>query len=92
MKIITINLPVQFINKIKGLVGDGALYPSRSELIRVAIREFLISEIKKAKMIKIGNLNKQPIINEKNLGFVQVPCSEGFKTYKIVDKAGRFVQ
>lgn len=48
MRIITVNLPVSYINAIKILTGEGGLYPSRSELIRVAVREFLILEIKNA--------------------------------------------
>jgi len=96
MKIITVNLPVMFINKIKGLVGDEALYPSRSELIRVAIRDFLIKELKTAKMKTIEK-TKEPIINEKNLPFVQVPQDikvgdttiRATKTYYIIDREAK---
>lgn len=49
MRIITVNLPINMIKVIKALTGEGGLYPSRSELIRVAIREFLISELEAAK-------------------------------------------
>ena len=49
MKIITVNLPVNDIKMIKNLVGENGLYPSRSELIRVAIRDFLVKELKVAK-------------------------------------------
>ena len=49
MRIITVNLPLGYIRAIKGLTGEGGLYPSRSELIRVAVREFLIQELKAAK-------------------------------------------
>jgi len=30
---------------IEQLTGDGGMFPSRSELIRVAVREFLIKEM-----------------------------------------------
>ena len=47
MKIITINIPVMFLDKIRELNSkEFGLYPSRSELIRVAIRDFLIKELK----------------------------------------------
>ena len=49
MRIITVNIPESYIRAIKSLTGDGGLYPSRSELVRVAVREFLISELKAAK-------------------------------------------
>ncbi len=45
MKIVTVNLPEYQIEEIKGLVGENGLFPSRSELIRVAVRDFLINEI-----------------------------------------------
>lgn len=45
MKICTVNLPEPFISAMKKLVLEYGLYPSRSELIRVAVREFLIKEL-----------------------------------------------
>ena len=46
MKICTCNLPEPFISAMEKLTSEYGLYPSRSELIRVAVREFLIKEIK----------------------------------------------
>ena len=96
MKIITVNIPVQYINKIKGLIGNEGLYPSRSELIRVAVRDYLIKELKMAKITAIGKTD-QPIITEQDLGFVQVPTDvkvgdttiRDFKTYRIIDRANK---
>jgi antitoxin ParD1/3/4 len=48
MRIITVNLPVPYLKMIDGLVGERGLYPSRSELIRVAVRDYLIKEMKSA--------------------------------------------
>ena len=48
MKIITVNLPESYLKAMESLLGDNALYPSRSELVRVAVREFLISELSAA--------------------------------------------
>ena len=45
MKIITINLPEKYLGAIQVLVDMGIL-PSRSEAIRIALREFLVPELK----------------------------------------------
>jgi len=45
MKIVTCNLPEPFIAAMQRIISEYGLYPSRSELIRVAIREFLIKEL-----------------------------------------------
>ena len=46
MRIITVNLPAPYISAMEKLVSEYGLFPSRSELIRVATREFLIKELK----------------------------------------------
>jgi Arc/MetJ-type ribon-helix-helix transcriptional regulator len=45
MKIITINLPEKYLQAIQILNEMGA-YPSRSEAIRTALRDFLAKELK----------------------------------------------
>lgn len=45
IRIITCNLPEQYIEIIDKLTGTDRLYPSRSELIRVAVHEYLIKEL-----------------------------------------------
>lgn len=45
MKIITINLPEQYLQAMQNL-QDLNVYPSRSEQIRVALHEFLPKELK----------------------------------------------
>lgn len=102
MKIITVNLPVSYIKAINKLVGNEALYPSRSELIRVAVRDFLIRELEAAKEFAdhyaanntMNDLVPKPILKpeiDNNL-FVQVPFgsnSEGmpeFKTFRLIKK------
>ena len=93
MKIVTVNVPESYIDAINKLIGQNGLYPSRSELIRVAVREFLIKELKMAK--KIVKFNEQPEnddFDEEN--FVRVPIEHGdnsephreFKTYKIIKR------
>ncbi len=46
MKIVTCNLPEPFISAMEKLIAEYGCYPSRSELIRLAVREFLIKELK----------------------------------------------
>ena len=45
MKILTCNLPEPFISAMAKLIDEYKLYPSRSELVRVAVREFLIKQL-----------------------------------------------
>lgn len=51
MKIVTINLPEPFIDALAKLTEYG-LYPSRSEAIRVALRDFLSKELQIAQKLK----------------------------------------
>jgi len=51
MKIVTVNVPESYVDAIAKLTGDGGLYPSRSELIRNAVREFLLKELRLAKWL-----------------------------------------
>ena len=54
IRIITVNLPISYIRAIKTLTtGDDKLFPSRSELIRVAVREWLIKELEAAKSFAV---------------------------------------
>lgn len=95
MKIVTVNVPESYLEAIEKLVGDSGLYPSRSELIRCAVRKFLINELKMAKkMIEMQNEPKREHLDEKK--YVQVPVEKElrdkdepvreFKTYKIIRK------
>ncbi|MCJ7648795.1 MAG: ribbon-helix-helix domain-containing protein [Candidatus Lokiarchaeota archaeon] len=44
MKIITINLPGKYLSAIQTL-NDMGVYPSRSEAIRIALKDFLEKEL-----------------------------------------------
>jgi len=91
MKIVTINVPEAYLESIELLTGENGIYPSRSELIRVAVREFLIKELKRANdLIKYRDVQIEEL-DEKN--FVRVPNNrinengetiKEFKTYKII--------
>lgn len=45
MKIITINLPESYLSAIQ-ILNDMGIYPSRSEAIRLALKNFLGNELK----------------------------------------------
>ena len=45
MKIITVNLKVTTIERCKEFVGNASMYPSRSELFRVALKNFILREL-----------------------------------------------
>jgi len=52
MKIVTVNVPIAYVDAMQGLTGEEGIYPSRSELIRNAVRKFLEKELHKAKKVK----------------------------------------
>ncbi len=93
LKIVTVNVPESYLESIERLIGGNGLYPSRSELIRCAVREFLIKELKRAnEMIKYKEVEVEKL-DDKN--FVRVPIEKmdennepvrEFKTYKIVKR------
>lgn len=91
MKIVTVNVPESYIAAMKRLVDNetNGLYPSRSELIRVAVRKFLIKELKMAK--KLTKFSSLPELTEED--YVRVPINKlnekdkpirEFKTFKVL--------
>lgn len=100
MKIVTVNIPEAFLESIAKLVetedNPMGIYPSRSELVRVAVREFLIKEMEmsdyiakstfeqaKEKFFQADNsMVKVPIVREDENG---EPVRD-FKTYKIIKR------
>lgn len=93
MKIVTVNIPESFLDSIKKLVGEHGLYPSRSELIRVAVRDFLLRELKMAD--NMAKYKETEVENFDDENFVRVPVERlnekdepvrEFKTYKIVKR------
>ena len=92
MKIVTINVPESYIEAMEKLTDENGLYPSRSELIRCAVRDFLIKELKR---IKKMNKYREPEGFDDDEDYVRVPVERSskqekptreFKTYKIVKK------
>jgi len=94
MKIVTVNVPESYIDAINKLIGQNGLYPSRSELIRCAVREFLLKELRMAKnMAKYNEPEFEEVFDDKN--FVRVPMEKTndknepvreFKTFKIIQR------
>jgi len=93
MKIVTVNVPESYIDAINKLIGENGLYPSRSELIRCAVRDFLLKELKAANNIVRFNNSELHDFDEEN--FVRIPVERldensepvrEFKTYKIVKR------
>ncbi|MFX0036832.1 MAG: ribbon-helix-helix domain-containing protein [Candidatus Hermodarchaeota archaeon] len=93
MKIVTVNIPESYLDSIEKLVGENGLYPSRSELIRVAVRDFLLRELKMADNIAKYKESETQDFDDDH--FVRVPIErldrEGepvreFKTYKIIKR------
>lgn len=91
MKIVTVNVPESYLDVIEKLIGNNGLYPSRSELIRCAVRAFLIKELKIAKKIQHDTIKKEnKHFNDKD--YVNIPVGRpdkkgnihDFKTYKII--------
>lgn len=96
MKIVTINVPESYITAIKELTGENGLYPSRSELIRCAVREFLLKELDLARSMEKYNLQEPEIENFDDKNFVRIPIEKTndknekimeLKTYKILREA-----
>lgn len=54
MQIITINLPEKYLDAIQ-ILNDLKIYPSRSEVIRVALNNFLSDELKMDKELEVDN-------------------------------------
>jgi len=89
---VTVNVPESYIDAIRKLVGEDGLYPSRSELIRCAVREFLLKELRMVK--NIAKYNEPEIDDFDHEHYVKVPIggnsnSKGepqreFKTYRIL--------
>ncbi len=93
MKIVTVNIPESYIDSIEKLVGEDGLYPSRSELIRVAVRDFLLRELKMAN--NLAKYKEAEIEEFDNENYVRVPVERlnekdepvrEFKTYKIIKR------
>ena len=96
MKIVTVNVPESYLGAINKLIGENGLYPSRSELIRVAVREFLLKELKMANnMAKYDRSEEEAEEDFEEENFIRVPIEKTneksepikeYKSYKIIKR------
>ena len=96
MKIITVNLPPSYVEAIDKLVGNDKLYPSRSEAVRVAVKEFLIREMEAGKSWKlpVNDAIKERLKEQKHDedNYVRIPMgsdnfgNEQYKLYRLVKR------
>lgn len=91
MKVLTVNIPEKWLETMDALIGSEGAYPSRSEIFRAAIREFLLEELKPKKIVdETAPPTPLPdVLLINNESFVNVPLVEGgkeYKQYKIVRK------
>ena len=93
MRVITVNVPESYLEVIRKLINvDNGIYPSRSELLRVAVREKLLQDLKMMKRIvwksRNGNIQSAEDLRDKINGTETAVCvpksNKEFKTYKIV--------
>jgi len=90
-----VNIPISHIKKMDSLVGENALYQSRSELVRVALREFLMKKLEslmKSKSMEENSISKINQIDDSM--YIQIPYEKDlginsaieYKTYRIIRK------
>lgn len=100
MKIVTVNIPEAYLDSIEKLVETEenplGIYPSRSELVRCAVKEFLQKEIDMADYITKNTLEQaKKKFFQSNGSMVKVPTIrkdengepyKTFKTFKIIKR------
>ena len=79
MQIITINVPTKWLSVFTKL-QDAGLYPSRSEAIRSAIRDFM------DKQFALYTKFIEPMIETDNINTIRVPNKDG--TYQLLHRVG----
>lgn len=77
LMIVSGNITDSMQEKIKLLVGKDGIYPSRSEVLRVALREFLLRDLKKLNI----KPEPEPVYND-GPETIRVPISKGAKEMK----------
>ena len=100
MIIVTVNLSERQLERLGRLVyneheNTNGIYPSRSELIRVAVKDFLMKEIQKAKNLILTEKNtrkeKPPVLEDiDDEKFIRIPGEKRgeheFKLYKVIKR------
>lgn len=65
-RICTINIPDQYLDCLESMVNLG-FYPSRSEAIRAAIKQFLVDEPERSKLMDKETFHKGKAIEMKRM-------------------------
>ena len=99
MVIVTANVPVDYLQMADKLVGQKGLYTSRSELIRYALREFLLEKLKMLKKSEqpeyVDMPKEQQDYESEQKQYIRIPIEvkdktskpkQEFKIYKIIKK------
>mgnify|MGYP006283392449 CR=1 FL=1 len=95
MKVVSAHVPVSHLEAIDKLVGNTGLYPSRSELVRNAIKKYLLKKLKMIKKVSNNSPNtKSQEDREEDQNYVKVPVEsedadepkKQFEIYKILKK------
>lgn len=86
----TVNLPEKYLKAIELLVGEDKLHASRSELIRVALRDFFLEEIKITKELQRERIEiiKKTLDDLDDEEYVHIRSEENkMKKHKIIREA-----
>ena len=84
MKIVTVNLPVLYLKEMDKYIGGNKTFPSRSELIRVAVRDYLIDYLQASD--KKTEPTTPPIVPELNSQSITITDEKGQKLLLIPSK------
>ena len=94
MRIITVQIPKPMLKDVAALVGKkkGSQFPSRSELIRYAVRDFLLVELTSLEYFADTEPQKHKVIELPDDSKVMIPIREvdgvvQYKTYKLVRRS-----
>ena len=91
MKVLTVNLPESHLVAIQKLIGE--LYPSRSEVIRCAVRDLLREHIETIKRETKAQLIEDDFPEDDD-GVVRIPITNeedkiiGYRTVNLVRRLG----
>jgi len=97
--IVTANVPIDYLEMGDKLVGENGLYTSRSELIRYALREFILEKLKMLTELEQPHYahisEEQQEYKSEKKKYIRIPIEkksenskshQEFKIYKIIKK------
>jgi Arc/MetJ-type ribon-helix-helix transcriptional regulator len=81
MQIVTVNIPRIYVDVMTKLTTQG-LYPSRSELMRIAIREFIIRELELLENILNYKVPEWNYVSESSPSVIKKPVKIDMRTIR----------